>query len=316
MLPFYYPTTVLAVDDDHDFLASFEYRYRRKFRCQVTSSANVAIDLIARDEEKFGKANILNQFGDIEGEEGPHVVALRLSEIGAMSEIPNHTKKISVVVVDYAMPEMTGIEFCRAIADYNVKRLLLTGKAGLEIAVDAFNEGLIESFVLKGSSDVGAKIDSEIKKLQNAFFKDMAAPITSIENLNDLQFFRDENFRQLFARLKDEFDISEHFLSAAPPGLITVSHDGVKRILLVCSKDIMRAQYETALHAEAPSDLLTILESKSGIVAFPAPMGFYEERFLSSWRDYIWPAQPLAGSECWWWAMTEPVSDLTVFKPR
>ncbi len=316
MLPLYYPTTVLAVDDDNEFLASFEYRYRRKFKCHLTSSPSAAIELITQDDKKFQEKVLLSQFGDIEGEEGPNIVTLRLSEIAAISEAPDHSDKISVVVVDYAMPEMTGVEFCRAVADCKVKRLLLTGKAGLELAVDAFNEGLIESFVLKGAADVGSKIEREVRRLQNLFFKDVAAPITSIKNLHDFEFFRDKDFCRLFDRLKNELKISEYFLSAFPPGLIIVSRDGKKRLLLVYSKDIMRAQFETALHAEAPSELLSILESKSGIVAFPAPMGFYKETFAAVWEDYVFPSQHVAGSDRWWWTIVEPIGDLSMFRPR
>ena len=58
-------------------------------------------------------------------------------------------------VVDFAMPAMTGIEFLKKLPVFPASRVLLTGKADEQIAIAAFNEGLISKFVPKQHYDIG-----------------------------------------------------------------------------------------------------------------------------------------------------------------
>ena len=50
----------------------------------------------------------------------------------------------TVVVVDYSMPNMNGLEVCKALEDLPLKFIMLTGKAEPETAIEAFNDGLIQ----------------------------------------------------------------------------------------------------------------------------------------------------------------------------
>jgi CheY-like chemotaxis protein len=58
-------------------------------------------------------------------------------------------------VVDFAMPAMTGVEFLKKLPVFPASRVLLTGKADEQIAIAAFNEGLISKFVPKQQPDMG-----------------------------------------------------------------------------------------------------------------------------------------------------------------
>ena len=52
-----------------------------------------------------------------------------------------------VAVMDVAMPELNGMEFCRRITDPSIRKIVLTGKADEHVAVKSFNEGLIDRFI-------------------------------------------------------------------------------------------------------------------------------------------------------------------------
>ncbi len=58
-------------------------------------------------------------------------------------------------VADFAMPAMTGLEFLKKLSAWSVKRVLLTGKADELVAIGAFNEGLIETFIPKQHPQIG-----------------------------------------------------------------------------------------------------------------------------------------------------------------
>ena len=70
-----------------------------------------------------------------------------------------------VLLVDFAMPAMTGLEVLANISEWKGCRVLLTGQADEHLAVDAFNSGFIDQFVPKQSPDVGVQISDVVKRM-------------------------------------------------------------------------------------------------------------------------------------------------------
>ncbi len=56
----------------------------------------------------------------------------------------------TVLVIDYAMPVMHGMEVCKELSHLPIKKLMLTGEADDKLAVQAFNQKLINKFIRKG----------------------------------------------------------------------------------------------------------------------------------------------------------------------
>ena len=70
-------------------------------------------------------------------------------------------REIGVVLSDHAMPGMTGIELLRRIKEIDplTIRMVLTGHADLEMAVDAINKGEVTKFFTKPWEDIQLKAD-------------------------------------------------------------------------------------------------------------------------------------------------------------
>ena len=63
---------------------------------------------------------------------------------------------ISVVISDQDMPGMLGVDFLKQVHEQQpaTTRMMLTGKATLEVAVDAINEGAVERFFMKPAQPI------------------------------------------------------------------------------------------------------------------------------------------------------------------
>lgn len=61
-------------------------------------------------------------------------------------------------IVDYSMPEMNGLHALAALSDWPGLRVLLTGQADEQVAVDAFNRALIDQFLPKQAPDVALRL--------------------------------------------------------------------------------------------------------------------------------------------------------------
>jgi CheY-like chemotaxis protein len=70
-----------------------------------------------------------------------------------------------VCVVDYAMPAMSGLQVLSELTGWTGSRVLLTGRVEEQLAVSAFNRGLIERFVPKQSPDLRLRLTKAIQSL-------------------------------------------------------------------------------------------------------------------------------------------------------
>ena len=71
-------------------------------------------------------------------------------------------------VADYSMPEMDGMQMLAELADWPGLRVLLTGQADEQIAVQAFNRGLIEQFLPKQDKDVAERLLQVLRHLPSS----------------------------------------------------------------------------------------------------------------------------------------------------
>jgi CheY-like chemotaxis protein len=302
--PFYHPTSILVLDDDPLFLESIDFQFSDELSCQTFTRPDAALDHLRVQESEH--PDFRRYFKDCSemplGEElrlGDRLLRLQLSELRAVMDEPARHQRISVAIVDFDMPKMTGVEFCRAIRELPVKTILLTGKAGLETAIGAFNEGLIDCFLQKQDISVSSALRREIKRLQEAYFEAVSDPIKSALALQKSHFLDDPHFVELFKDICESNNIIEHFVTASPPGIVMRDADGNESFLLVSDPELAKAHREVAETRNAPADMLELLRAGKAQAWFPTREGAYHPDYAADWNRYIWPAQALPGSGTW-----------------
>mgnify|MGYP006144970183 FL=1 len=73
-----------------------------------------------------------------------------------------------VCVVDYAMPGTDGLKVLTTLLDWPGARVLLTGQADEQVAIQAFNSGLIDQFIPKQAADITGRLLTALAKLTHA----------------------------------------------------------------------------------------------------------------------------------------------------
>lgn len=70
------------------------------------------------------------------------------------------TTPIDLVISDHLMPTMTGLEFLKVVRDRHpdTQRMMLTGHADMQTAIDAINHGEIYRFLTKPWDDTELKV--------------------------------------------------------------------------------------------------------------------------------------------------------------
>lgn len=78
---------------------------------------------------------------------------------------PQRYQLAKTCVVDYAMPGATGLDILNTLLDWPGFRVLLTGQADEQVAVGAFNHGLIDQYIPKQAPDITRHLLGVLRKL-------------------------------------------------------------------------------------------------------------------------------------------------------
>jgi len=284
-LPLYFPTNVVLLDDDTNFLKHFSLLLDPRLPCIPFSSATEALERINKQASLLHTiAEVSNVVAPDETEELNYVDLNKLSNLVYDND---RFSQIAVAIIDYDMPEMNGLEVCRNIQHKEIKKILLTGKADEKLAVEAFNAGLIHQFIQKGNADVDKHLNSAIETLQYEYFADIASPIHIALIEGTAAFLADSKFKKKLSKLIHDKKIVEFYLWKNPRGLLMLDNLANTEFMFVMSEEVVKTHSDMARSCDAPDELLKLLASGDYVPWFPTPDGHYNSDCQSDWRSYI-----------------------------
>ncbi len=308
MLPVYqYPTLTVLVDDSQSFLDSLVFQLSPQLGCKSFYDAGSALDWLrqACRQHCFGEMNGLLHVGYDEDSDSleRRNVSIYLDRIYRIVMDRKRFALPSVVVVDYAMPQMNGVEFCWAVRDLPCKKILLTGQADEKIAIDAFNRKLIDCFIQK--SDVGAfdRLDKEIIRLQRDFFCGQTRTLKDLLTRHSYSFLSDPAMMDVVNQLGMRHRFVEHYLFPNPPGVLFFDKQGAATLMVVETEQGLTSHYEIAADQGAPPQFLSALREKRVVPFFSDTGGIYLKEIGESWLSYCLPPQVCMGNENYYWAL-------------
>ena len=157
------PGTIVFLDDDPDYLEMLALMLPRKWRARLFVQPRECIRQL-QQELPFWEADTWSQQQLVDQWRAGRPLVPQILEYWA-----RQTERFSltrVFVVEYSMPEMDGLQALDALADWPGARVLLTGQADDQVAIDAFNAGLIQQFIPKQTADIEARLVDVLERLQ------------------------------------------------------------------------------------------------------------------------------------------------------
>ena len=309
-LPYFHPSTVVFLDDNHQFLSDLELRLPGRMPYILHEDPAVALAEVNRHTATPTLAN--RCFSRLENERGSWRDSIIEFDVALIEEEVNSVERFhrtSVVVVDYAMPAMNGLEFCEKITDPYVKKLLLTGAADEKLAVRAFNDGLIDRFILKNQPDSLDLMLQFTNELQIAHFQRQQTVLAAALSLNPPPFIYDPTLIDEIERLAHRHSFVEHYLVGDPPGYLLLTSSGDVQRLVVMDECEFAAQTERARQHAAPEELLSAMRSRSKIVCvYESLLG--NDAADYPWQEFAFDSWRVEGASTWWLALISqpPVS--------
>jgi len=304
-LPVYsHPTLTVLVDDSDSFLKSLSFQLDPMLAAKTFHDTSVALTWLKQSAQRddvplHANFDTQNQAAD------QYNVALELDRIYRISEQRQRFATPSVLVVDYSMPQMNGLEFCEQVQHLPCKKILFTGAADEKIAVTAFNRGLIDRYIKKSDERALDLLEMEIISLQRAYFAAQSETLRELVLLHDFRFLCDPALTAVVERLRHTHGFVEHYIFANPTGILFFDKRGRARLMMIETEQGMNAQYEIARDSDAPASLLNALAERRVLPFFSDGDGdgMYARAVGDNWHRYCAAPQICEGKERYYWAL-------------
>lgn len=298
----YFPTTVLFVDDRQDYLESLKVLIDRITCYRFYTEPQKAIEYLQNDyTSTIFLQNWISHLNDqtVAPDYDDHHAFVDINLFSIHKEIysDHRFSEVSVIVVDYAMPGMNGIEFSKQIKsslkNSAIKILMLTGQADHAFGVDALNEGVIDYFITKESgADFKQKLNNAIKKLQLQYFIELSAPLIQNLTINPRCGLTNPAYRALFDRIKSENQILEYYLINDRGCFLMFDFEGNPYWLLVNNEEDMKNSYQCLVDNDLPKEIIQPVQDRKKLLFFFSD----KDKIITSndqWLQYLHPATKL-----------------------
>jgi CheY-like chemotaxis protein len=304
-LPIYqHPSLTVLVDDSEAFLVRLQFELGAAVTSKAFSDPRRALAWLRHQHAATPREQLLSAgVSDGAGMQQPHCVTLAVDRIFRIGFRPQRFMLPSVLVVDYSMPKMTGVEFCEALADLPCKKILLIGAADQAAALDAFNRGLIDRAIRKNDDDALDQLTGAIAALQEQYFSELSDALRTLLALHSFSFIGDPAVAQLVQEVILQHGIVEHYLYPQPSGLLLYDAHGRARLLVIETANGMDAHHEVARDSGAPPSLLEAIDARCVIPFFRNGDGMYADTVGERWYRFCEPAQVCHGAQPYFWAL-------------
>jgi CheY-like chemotaxis protein len=304
-LPVYsHPTLTVLVDDSDSFLKSLSFQLDPMLPSKTFHDTTAALHWLKQSGR--GDEVPLHINFDMHNLPADQCnVALDLDRIYRISEQRQRFATPSVLVVDYSMPQMNGLDFCTAAAQLPCKKILFTGAADEKIAVAAFNRGLIDRYIKKSDDHALDILEMEIVALQRSYFEAQSDTLRELVLLHNYQFLGDPALAALVQDLSRRMGFVEHYIFPNPTGILFLDKQGKAVLMMIETELGMYSQFEIARDSDAPPSLLGALQERRVLPFFSDANGdgMYSRLVGDGWHRYCAAAQLCQGREKYYWAL-------------
>lgn len=306
--PFYFPTQVVLLDDDPDFLEGISLLLNKNLSFKLFQSARSALKYVntAHQQVNFLKRCYTNyKTGPLDSDTLSHI------DIGKLHhEVLNgfRFQTCATVVVDYSMPEMNGLDFLMALKNPFIRKVLLTGQADMELAIKAFNQQLIDQFIDKHDPRLKHKLNATINAFQEQYLRSSYKLITDpiIANNHD-GFLVNREFQQFFEELRRHLKCVEYYMLDVPhSGFLLVDAEGKRQCLLIYTEEALEQHHQQLLELGAPQELVSQVANGTlipgyDVQATPITM---QHKILSSWEFFYFPGHKITSRTNYYTTLT------------
>jgi CheY-like chemotaxis protein len=234
-----FPTTTVFLDDHQEYLESLtEHLKLPRMKCRTFFDQNAALEYLSIQGEHHDLGS--KWLRKTTSEDVFENTAMEICYDKIYKEIYNLNRFdiTTALVIDYDMPSKNGLDFVRSIKDLPLKKILLTGIADTEIAINAVNENLINAYFKKEDEYLLSKLKRKLIECQHDFFIEQSKIVkNSLRTIGKNIVFDTPEFQYLFSRIIETSNAVEYYLIDDNCSYIFIDSNGAITSLFIKTKE-------------------------------------------------------------------------------
>lgn len=295
----FYPTTTVFLDDNITFLNSISLKLKNDCQIQLFDDPHLALRHIQSSGSitEFSEAikyDIDCAELDIEETDKNEIISVDLGRIGEQIYDTRRFNRVSTIFVDYKMPIVNGVEFFEKIRDIPLRKILITAEAGHQIAVEAFNRGIIDKFIFK-DTDLVKNINQIIIEGQTTYFNDFSNFALWLLRSEQRAILNNPSLLTAIAQWLNKNKAVEYYMFNKKGSMVCFDKTGDYKILLIITETDFINYHNLCAENGAPDDVLKKIERREEVPCFPKKL--YNDFSTINWQSVLKKAEKLNNSE-------------------
>lgn len=293
MICCYYPTNIVVIDDDQNFLNSLKIHFSEN--CILYNSPLDALSRLKKQSQFERIKKRLQKSGLFQDENLPNEtlnLTINLKKLHEEIYSQDRFNDVSVVIVDYYMEEMSGIDLCQKLDKFPAKKILLTGGKDKEkVAIDAFNQGVIDRFINKHDPNFPTLLEQTIKVLKSSYFQELTKYLLADLSIVN-PYLQHPCYNNFVHQIKEKLQPNEFYLLDMAGSFLLFDSQGLPYWLII------KTDKELNGYVEIASDNGNKKISQLLATHKCFPFFFTEddlEKGSDSWGEYLYKAEKVPG---------------------
>ena len=221
------PKRVAYVDDKGQFLDTLRLSMNRNAARQFFDSPDAALEQLRYEIRNWRSVQELLTDRVV----GADTAGLASEYITGYFNDWRRFHMTTVLVVDYGMPRMNGLEMLRRLGPWPGRKVLLTGEADAAVAIDGFNAGLIQQFLPKGTPRLFQTMNELNNKMHAEVCFQLGQLLYTTIDADRLHLLSEDAVKDGILDKVEELEWVEYIVLGHPFGLLGATADGKLQFL-------------------------------------------------------------------------------------
>ena len=299
---FYFPTTIVCIDDDDMFLDGLRTVLDTKYNVLTYNNSEEALMELKEYRSPVAKVSFLQSLVEHEYYDAPNYapINLNINYLYQLAQLADRAQEISILIIDYHMKEMDGLELCAKLYGAPFKKILLTGVVDQQRAINAFNNKLIDGFITKSDINLLKSLTDSIKFLEDQYFVELTATLRNNLEISHVLPLSDPIFIKFFTNWIQENDIKEYYLIDKNGSFLTINTQNERSYFIVHTDYSLNGLIQLYQEDKQLAPFVSSIEARHKIPFFGQNLRA-DQVAPTLWGNYLYTPELLDGRERYYW---------------